>query len=77
MSVIEVDVRFLEPPAPFERTVEALDRLGPDDELHLLIHREPHPLYQMLRQSGYRYRTEQTPDGMFIIKIRIAGGAAR
>ena len=70
-KVIEVDARFLEPPEPFERTLEALDHLDPDGELRLLIHREPHPLYQMLRQSGYRHTTEQRDDGYYLVRIRL------
>lgn len=54
MNVIEIDVCFLEPPGPFEKTVEALDRMAPGDELRVLIHREPQPLYQMLRNNGFR-----------------------
>ena len=69
-QVIEVDARFLQPPEPFERTIEALDRLQPGGELRLLIHREPHPLYQMLRQSGYDYRAEQSDEGFWSIRIR-------
>lgn len=75
MATTELDVRFLEPPEPFERTVEALDRLGPEDELVLLIHREPRPLYQMLRSSGYVYRPELQDDGTYRIRIRLAGPA--
>ncbi|MFO1198839.1 MAG: DUF2249 domain-containing protein [Burkholderiaceae bacterium] len=75
MNVIEIDVCFLEPPGPFEKTVEALDRMAPGDELRVLIHREPQPLYQMLRNNGFRYRTEQTPEGLFRIVIRHAGSA--
>ncbi len=71
-SLIELDLRFLQPPEPFERTVEALDRLDARGELRLLIHREPHPLYQMLRQSGYTYRSEQREDGSWKIRIRLA-----
>jgi uncharacterized protein (DUF2249 family) len=69
-QVVEVDARFLQSPEPFERTIEALDRLQPGGELRLLIHREPHPLYQMLQQSGYRYRAEQSGDGFWSIRIR-------
>lgn len=72
MSEIDLDVRFLDPPEPFERTVEALDRLQPGDELRLLIHREPLPLLQMLRQSGYTYRSEHRDDGMWLYRIRLA-----
>lgn len=78
MSETELDVRYLDPPEPMERALDALDRLGPGDTLRLLIHREPHPLYQMLRQSGYSYVTEQQPDYTWVIRIRLkdtAGGA--
>lgn len=71
MSEIELDVRYLDPPEPFERTIEALDRLQPGDTLRLLIHREPHPLYQLLRQSGYAYTAEQQPDYTWVIRIRL------
>jgi uncharacterized protein (DUF2249 family) len=69
-QIVEVDARFLQSPEPFERTIEALDRLQPGGELHLLIHREPHPLYQMLRESGYRYRAQQNDDGFWSIRVR-------
>lgn len=72
MPDIDLDVRFLDPPEPFERTVEALDRLQPGDTLRLLIHREPHPLYQMLRSSGYTCRPQMREDGMWLIEIRLA-----
>ena len=72
MTVIDLDARFMQPPEPLERTVEALDRLAPGDELRLLIHREPHPLYRMLEQSGYRYRVTPCEDGGFTIHITLA-----
>ncbi len=72
---IEVDARRLQPPEPFERTVEALDRLQPGGEVQLLIGREPHPLYQMLRNSGYIYRTQTRDDGTWFIRIRLADAA--
>ena len=73
MAIIELDLRFLQPPEPFERTADALDRIGPGDELLVLIHREPRPLYQMLRSSGYRYSVETAEDGCFRIRITLAG----
>lgn len=74
-QIIEVDARFLQPPEPFERTVDALDRLQPGGEVQLLIGREPHPLYQMLRNSGYLYRAQARDDGTWFIRIRLAGAA--
>lgn len=72
---IEVDARRLPPPEPFERTVEALDRLQAGGEVQLLIGREPHPLYQMLRNSGYVYRSQAREDGTWFIRIRLADPA--
>jgi uncharacterized protein (DUF2249 family) len=64
-----VDVRWLEPPEPFERVVNALDSLPPDTSLRVLIHREPHPLYRWLMREGYRYQTRFDPEGWFEIRI--------
>ncbi len=64
-----VDARFLEPPEPFVRTMDALDALPAGEKLLLLLYREPHPLYKVLRQNGYAYETELVPDGTFEILI--------
>lgn len=64
-----VDARYLEPPEPFVRTMDALDALPEGEKLLLLLFREPHPLYKVLRQNGYRYESELLPDGTFEILI--------
>lgn len=64
-----VDARFLEPPEPFVKTMEALDTLPEGDKLLLLLYREPHPLYKVLLQNGYRYESELVADGTFEILI--------
>lgn len=68
-----VDARYLEPPEPFERVMEALDTFDRDatlDEVRLLIFREPFPLYKVLDQHGYVRQTTQEADGTFVIVIR-------
>ena len=55
---------------PFEMALDALDELSDADELVLLIHREPGPLYAYLVQNGFAYRTEAVDDGTFRILIR-------
>lgn len=70
MPEIEVDVRYRDPPEPMEMALEALDRIQPGDTLRLLIHREPHPLYQILRESGFAYTVEQQEDYTYVISIR-------
>lgn len=64
-----VDARYLEPPEPFVKTMEALDTLPEGEKLLLLLYREPHPLYKVLLQNGYRYESELVADGTFEILI--------
>lgn len=72
MSEILIDARAMAPPEPFERTMEALDQLGPGDEVVLLLHREPHPLYQVLHKNGYVFESAWSDDGTITIRIRQA-----
>lgn len=64
-----IDARYLEPPEPFVKTMEALDAIPAGGKLLLLLFREPHPLYRVLDQNGYRHETEQVADGTFEILI--------
>lgn len=64
-----VDGRHLEPPEPFVQTMDALDTLPAGEKLLLLLYREPHPLYRVLQQNGYRYETELVADGTYEILI--------
>jgi uncharacterized protein (DUF2249 family) len=64
-----VDARYMEPPEPFVQTMEMLDTLKPGEKMLLLLFREPHPLYKVLRQNGYTYESELVPDGTFEILI--------
>ncbi len=64
-----VDARGLHSPEPFERVIEALSELPLGDQLKLIIHQEPHPLYRFLERNRYDYRTQTFPDGRFEIVI--------
>jgi tRNA 2-thiouridine synthesizing protein A len=64
-----IDARYLEPPEPFVLTMEALDTLPDGEKLLLLLFREPHPLYRILKQNGYTHQTELVADGTFEILI--------
>ena len=64
-----VDARYMEPPEPFVQTMEMLDPLQPGEKMLLLLFREPHPLYKVLRQNGHAYETELLADGTFEILI--------
>jgi uncharacterized protein (DUF2249 family) len=64
-----VDARYMEPPEPFVQTMDMLDTLKPGEKMLLLLFREPHPLYKVLRQNGHAYETELLADGTFEILI--------
>ena len=64
-----VDARYMEPPEPFVQTMEMLDTLKAGEKMLLLLFREPHPLYKVLRQNGHAYETELLADGTFEILI--------
>jgi len=55
MSTV-LDVRGLPPCEPFERTLAALDELAAGEVLDVLIHREPFPLYDLLRERGFTWQ---------------------
>ena len=65
-----IDARGLQHPEPFERVVDALAELAPGDQLKLIIHLEPRPLYRFLERNRYAYQAESFPDGRFEIVIR-------
>lgn len=64
-----VDARYMEAPEPFVQTMEMLDRLQVGEKMLLLLFREPHPLYRVLKQNGHAYEAELLPDGTFEILI--------
>jgi len=65
----ELDVRGLPPPEPFELIIGALQTLPAGEFLHVRIHREPYPLYEVLRDGGYAWQTTELKDGSFFIRI--------
>ncbi len=66
---IVVDGRGLEPPEPMQLVLAALDVLQPGQRVRFLIHRQPYPLYDLLRRHQYRYETTTVTDGDFEILI--------
>lgn len=64
-----VDARDLPAPEPLERALDALAGLRVDERLRLLIHREPLPLYDLLRGAGYRWESCALADGSYEVLI--------
>lgn len=64
-----LDVTGLEAPEPMVRVLDALNRLGRQQKLRVLIDREPHPLYRILDNYGYEHRTEPRADFLFDVLI--------
>jgi uncharacterized protein (DUF2249 family) len=67
-----VDGRGMQPPEPLERTLDALDRLRPGEELLLMVFCHPTPLFNVLRNHGYVWQETVCPDGTHEIRIRHA-----
>jgi len=65
-----IDGRGMEPPEPLELAVAELGKLAPGEELVMLLHCEPLPLYAILERNGYRYRAERLADGSNEIHIQ-------
>jgi len=65
-----LDVRALEPPQPMVRVLEAVERLGPGDELEVRHERRPVFLYPQLDERGYVHETDEPEPGLVRIRIR-------
>lgn len=69
LKMIELDVRGLPPPEPFEQIIQTLQNLPDEATLRVLIHREPFPLYEVLHDMGCTWQTSALVDGNFAILI--------
>jgi len=64
----QLDVSELEAPEPLERILDALADLPDQDWLKVHHRRDPHPLYGMLRNMDYHWRTvSHGPDSFDIL----------
>ncbi|HRD35637.1 MAG TPA: DUF2249 domain-containing protein [Rhodocyclaceae bacterium] len=66
---IMIDARRMQPPEPMERVLDALDLLEVGNEIHLVINREPVPLYNVLKRNGYTHVTQRDADDTFLVRI--------
>lgn len=67
-----IDGREMQPPEPLELALAALDTLGDDEELTLLLYCKPSPLFSILKRNGYAWSEEVRSDGTHEIRIRKA-----
>ncbi len=67
---IRLDNRGLEPPQPMMRTLAALDRCKPGDQVVIHNDRVPVFLLEELNGLGLPYTVEEQPDGSAIVTIR-------
>jgi len=65
-----LDVRGLEPPGPMVRVLEAVERLGPGEEIEVLHERRPVFLYPQLEGRGFTHETDEPQPGVVRIVIR-------
>lgn len=72
LAALCIDGRDLQPPEPLEKTLEALDKLQPGEELLLLVYCHPVPLFNILHKNGYLWRETILEDGTHEILIRQA-----
>ncbi len=70
MTATLIDARELLPPEPMHRVLEALPHLSGADVLTLLLYREPFPLYAVLEERGFTWKTSLADDGTYSIEVR-------
>ncbi|WP_243430190.1 DUF2249 domain-containing protein [Alcaligenes sp. SORT26] len=64
---ITLDTRGLPAPEPLEHCMEALAELGSEQALIMWLDREPYPLYDILRRSGFTYQGTMLENGFQLI----------
>lgn len=68
-EIVKLDNRGLEPPQPMMRTLAALERIRPGDEVHIHNDRVPVFLIEELNNLGYPFTVDEQPDGSAKVKI--------
>lgn len=65
-----LDATELAAPEPMERMLDTLAELPTGDRLLLRLRRQPFPLYEILRNMGYRWEVVER-DGIWEISIEV------
>lgn len=69
MPNVVIDARGMSPPEPLERAVAALDLLGSNGDLTLIVNRRPYPLFLVLANYGYKWNEAEEADGGYRYRI--------
>lgn len=68
-KIVEIDVHDLQPPEPMMKILENLYRIDEKSVMLVYHHREPHLLYPILDERGYRAVCIKTAENSFKILI--------
>lgn len=69
-KIIELDVHDLQPPEPMMKILENLERIDETSVMVINHHREPHLLYPILEERGYRATCIKIGEDKYRILIR-------
>ena len=75
-EAIVIDVHDLQPPAPMEMAMDALDKLTDGNYIKMIHRMQPYPLYKILDENGFRYKVKDGDVSAFDIYIWRAGDKA-
>jgi len=64
-----LDVNLLDPPEPMERILSAMESIAQGCYLRVWIHREPFPLYDILRREGFSHTAQPGQHSAFELFI--------
>jgi len=59
---ITLDVSELQPPLPMEMALDAIDKLDHGQYIKMIHRMQPHPLYTILFENGYKYKVNINDD---------------
>jgi len=66
---LTLDARLMEPPEPFDKALEILQKLQPGEYLCMLHRRIPYPLFEFCNALSLEHSVKEMPAGDFEILI--------
>jgi uncharacterized protein (DUF2249 family) len=57
-----LDVSELQPPLPMEMAMDAIDALKQGQYIKMIHRMQPHPLYTILFENGFKYKVAENND---------------